>query len=526
MWNKIVNLFSAKPTTTGSWKDQVLTAESPRLEPPAIPFAGKVELWAHQKAMLARCRWIEDHVTMAETRVMHQERYKKQEDKIWTDGLGPKPKSSVAIGLMNDPPGCGKTFAILALAAMDGDGKQTVVIVPTNIFAQWEAALATLYGPAGKEWAAPSFASITELYHRPKALDGHRILLLTDTLTDVFALAQDGRDSVHRVVIDEVDNIARRMTQPVTCKHIWFVSASFDPDDKETVASLPYEFDFEKSIAAVICSTASAFVTQSVKLPPPKLSTIVCNDSDVRLFEGLVEDAVLKSLHAGAVRPLLKALEIRGSEAPCLHGIAHKYVAFHEQQAAHTTGVLEDLLAAMSPGLEDQIAKFESLAKEHKANALAMSARLETYAAPVPGEDKWGRIDALIGQSMIGEPKSKWLIFNDDLDGLLAAQVLLKQRGVSCELLDGGSAKAIEQTLSRFKEQDAIQVLLINSKSEGCGLNLENATHLLFMHATDTALVEQIVGRAQRFGRKTALKIIGLLNVSEAGEGSPAPPLL
>ena len=516
MWRKIVSLFSDQKekekghdATTqrrgGKWKDQVLTPESPRLD-----FAGKVELWAHQKAMLARCKWIEDHPTTAETRVMHQERYKREKHAAVPKEAAQR--NAVRIGLMNDPPGCGKTFVMLALVAMDGAGKQTVVIVPMNILAQWEAALATLYGPAGGEWVAPSYASITELYHKHQALERHRVLLLLDTLTDVFALAQ--ARPVHRVVIDEVDNIARRMTQPVACAHVWFVSASFDPDDKRTVAALPYEFDFERSIADVICSTDPAFVAESVKLPPPVLSTVICDDADVRLFEGLVDDRVLKSLHAGATRLLLNEIELRGPASLRIDKIASKFVDFHRERAARLAATMADLAAK---GLTNrQLAdEYDSLRRAHEVLAQRMSGNLETYVAPAPGADKWSRFEDAIARRMLDAPESKWLVFNDDLTGLLTAEGLLHLHGVACELLDGGSAEAVDRTLSRFKS-GGVQALLINSKSEGCGLNLANATHVVFMHSTDTALVEQIVGRAQRFGRTSPLEIVGLLNASEA----------
>ena len=46
-------------------------------------------------------------------------------------------------------------------------------------------------------------------------------------------------------------------------------------------------------------------------------------------------------------------------------------------------------------------------------------------------------------------------------------------------------------------------------------MNLENTTHLVFMHATDSRLVEQVMGRAQRHGRTAPLNVIYLLNESE-----------
>ena len=50
---------------------------------------------------------------------------------------------------------------------------------------------------------------------------------------------------------------------------------------------------------------------------------------------------------------------------------------------------------------------------------------------------------------------------------------------------------------------------------EGAGMNLENTTHLLFMHKTEEKFIDQVIGRAQRYGRTTPLKIIMLFNKHE-----------
>jgi hypothetical protein len=81
----------------------LLTSKSPRKEP--SPDC-KVVLWDHQKAMLARCLHIESSPSYATTTVKNAARYQKRENI-------PK-QMSLPIGVMNDPPGCGKTFAILA----------------------------------------------------------------------------------------------------------------------------------------------------------------------------------------------------------------------------------------------------------------------------------------------------------------------------------------------------------------------------------------------------------------------------
>jgi hypothetical protein len=92
--------------------------------------------------------------------------------------------------------------------------------------------------------------------------------------------------------------------------------------------------------------------------------------------------------------------------------------------------------------------------------------------------------------------------------------MFLMGKGIKTVMLDGGNQKMIERTLNDYKEGD-VQVLLLNSMIEGAGMNLENTTHLLFMHKTEEKFIEQVVGRAQRYGRKLPLNIFMLFNKNE-----------
>ncbi len=122
--------------------------------------------------------------------------------------------------------------------------------------------------------------------------------------------------------------------------------------------------------------------------------------------------------------------------------------------------------------------------------------------------------DSEIRKRIVDDKGSKWLIFNDNAPALDEASRRLTAAGVKCTLLDGGNAAAVQKAIDAYKGSDA-QVLLLNSKLEAVGMNLENTSHLLFMHVTRPQFVEQIVGRAQRFGRTGRLQIIGLFNQSE-----------
>jgi SNF2 family DNA or RNA helicase len=69
-----------------------------------------------------------------------------------------------------------------------------------------------------------------------------------------------------------------------------------------------------------------------------------------------------------------------------------------------------------------------------------------------------------------------------------------------------GNASVISKVIEDFNI-GTTQVLLLNPKSYGCGLNLEKTTDIIFYHKFSIEMERQIIGRAQRYGRNTQLRI-------------------
>jgi SNF2 family DNA or RNA helicase len=69
-----------------------------------------------------------------------------------------------------------------------------------------------------------------------------------------------------------------------------------------------------------------------------------------------------------------------------------------------------------------------------------------------------------------------------------------------------GTSSHIANVINEFKTSD-LNLLFMNAKHFGAGLNIENATDIIFYHEMDKDLETQIIGRAQRMGR------IGQLNI-------------
>jgi hypothetical protein len=80
--------------------------------------------------------------------------------------------------------------------------------------------------------------------------------------------------------------------------------------------------------------------------------------------------------------------------------------------------------------------------------------------------------------------------------------------------LDDGNIDSINDSIQKYIYGN-INVLLLNSNLFGCGLNLECTTDIVFLHKTETTLEKQIIGRAQRLGRKNALNIWYIMHENE-----------
>jgi peroxiredoxin family protein len=98
-------------------------------------------------------------------------------------------------------------------------------------------------------------------------------------------------------------------------------------------------------------------------------------------------------------------------------------------------------------------------------------------------------------------------IFND-------MKKLLIKYNISYIELDDGNVDSIYNSINNYKHGN-INVLLLNSNLFGCGLNLESTTDIIFLHKMDNDLEKQIIGRAQRPGRKEALNIWYIMHENE-----------
>ena len=107
----------------------------------------------------------------------------------------------------------------------------------------------------------------------------------------------------------------------------------------------------------------------------------------------------------------------------------------------------------------------------------------------------------------------KILVFSDFVAIFEELQEYFKDNGIKFTKISG-SSKVIENKIINYKS-NVIDVLLLNSKTCGSGLNLENTTDIIIYHQVNKDLQTQIIGRALRPGHEGELNVHKLLNESE-----------
>jgi hypothetical protein len=497
-----------RPTDENTTDEIVLlTSTSPRDPTPEL---SPITLWPHQEAMLHRIREVEENNLIFET--IHTEsmmRYAPSER---------PPKQKVCIGIMNDPPGSGKTYAILSHILTDKKEGPTIIIAPQNIFGQWKLAIETIFKNTDdiqKCRFCSSYSDVMKVYGNAAKIVKNKVILLQDTFADTYMkVLLDTNTPILRLVIDEVDIMDNFISTAIRASYVWLLSASYTNQKRLG----PYELH---SLNKIVCKSEPAFVKASINLPEPIIETILCEAPYIPLLRDVLTEKDIKALHAGDHALLCRIMNKSMPKTTIIN-----FKEFLEEYAKYLLQKAEGLdaveISLSKLDVDDDTFETENIILTNKItslkrirdNATKLQRSIETLPDISALNYKDKVLEGKITEQILVEPTSKWLLFNDNTNVLIRYQAFLESKGIKTKMLDGGSQTMIEKILKEYKEGE-IQVLLLNSMIEGAGMNLENTSHLLFMHKTEEVFINQVVGRAQRFGRTKPLNIILLFNDCE-----------
>lgn len=503
----------------------MLTESSPRL---AAPSCVKVPLWKHQEAMLQRCVDIElnsdKKLTMLPTNHL---RYKPESR--------PEP-IEINIGIMNDPPGCGKTYVALSLMARDPTSTN-IVIVPSNIHKQWTDAIKTFISKDNFKYA--TITEYKDTLDINKRIKNANCIITTTLYCELVVSGLSQNTKIKRVFVDEIDTVGdTRIASVPPCDIVWFMSASFDPVADREIGPFNLAKLTEPEVLRRICKCDVKFMQYcQPTLVEPRFRMITVPDGDITIFKGLVDERSITLLNALNLHKAKHQLLNRLYESSVTNAVdlAHVKVKELGLEIEQLHKDIEDIEAnAENSKIEggDEIPEYvtESLKAEankkiNEKTALLndLNKNIDSYkpndeANPRTKLDEFESICAEIAESthkQQASQKPQWLFFSDDDHIFDLITPIMKAKSITYTSLDQGTQEKNEAVLKKYKSGE-VTTLLVNSIQDGVGLNLENTTHIVFLHYTNPKMIDQVVCRAQRPGRTNQLEIVCIYHENEA----------
>lgn len=500
-----------------------LTADSPQIacDPPQTRF----RLWDHQRAMVQRALHIETLPPLSSdsleinpcslARFTPKGRLELQEHQV-------QAARSVKLGIFNDPPGCGKTHAMLSVLALDSSPTLNLVVVPENLLGQWAAAIDAFFEPGCFPYRV--LRTMEEVNDLDLDVDvAPRVLVVPCLLLDRVSSVLPAGVEVARVILDEIDITAHTVEDIAVGRIIWFLSASLDLHDPRNCRLGPFAFRETVTAEDILrrtccCQKDFMLLSQGRLQEQVSIETVEVPAGDLALFDGILEPRVMRWFHAldfhrvrNRVLDKFRRYVPEGDYRTLAELLLQEY-RFQCEWLEETMGQLgrRDEQGKIIHAYREQLAEYR-----RRIECLTERLSVKPEVAAVAPPTKWTQLCGLV-ERFHEDPTSKWLIFSDTdatLDRIY--DLLVREKQVDAVTLGEGSTPKHAENLRRFKEDPDCRALLLNSIRDGCGLNLENTTHVLFLHATNPALVDQVLGRALRPGRTRPLTVLHLHHTGE-----------
>jgi hypothetical protein len=126
--------------------------------------------------------------------------------------------------------------------------------------------------------------------------------------------------------------------------------------------------------------------------------------------------------------------------------------------------------------------------------------------------EKLDQMKVLLRDTIMVRERHKVLIFSEYDHVFNNLIKVVKDLNANYGFLKGNS---IGNNVNRYKSNADFNILFVNPNAYGSGLNLENTTDIIMFHKLNEQVTKQVIGRAQRPGRKDKLHVWFLLHENE-----------
>lgn len=517
----------------------ILNDSSPRLN--LIPNA-KLELKPHQQAMVHKCLEMENDYF----KYVRDRKGKRQQDTSMcsNDNLTPDQGKDVSdfnelksFGVLGTTVGSGKTYAIISLILLDKERKKswvdklfasnvsmsTLIVVPSHLYYQWVESFERFAGGALSVRQFDDYDSITDLfYNKTDVTKGSDVFLVSSMYYSTVATTLTGMKlTFKRVVFDEIDSIDTMLRHIVGGAYTWFVSGSFKNmlNKSPSFQFGPHSID-SKDLLHNYIDCDDQFVLDSFTIPPYVYESITCDNKIMDVLKHVLSPDALYALNS--CDPQTALMKSGQHAVACIqndHEFARILLSNWEKSIEQLKEYLENLKKHLSiqkkadhiKMIKDDQHEKENELKQFQEKFDHLSGQLQNITIEHIGKPKIAKLTNIL----IKNKHSKMLIYSEYPRCFTEVSKILEENNIGYVDFEGGNNEEMNKAIHRFKNDEKICVFMAHSVLFSCGMNLENATHIIFMHRVKPEVQKQVIGRGQRPGRTCKLHVYELVYKNE-----------
>jgi len=452
-------------------------------------------------------------------------------------------------------------FSVMRYKDMHKAIKTNLIIVPHNLIIQWKETF--------NNCLLQKYIIMKNTDIDITDVSIYDVVIVSATMFDRFY--QNNRDTKwSRIIIDEIVSIKLPPDMDFKCNFIWFITATptgIKYIKRNYIRNLVSSMNIY-SINNIIIKNNDDYVDESMKLPSINQIIIKClTPKELKIIRGYVDSDIINMINAGNIHEAVLKLNCNIDTSEHILEVITKKIKkdihnkkieleYEQRRIPDDRRLHEEKIKKIKDKINSLEIQFNSIEEKIKTfkeescpicyddliqpmlisccnNLFCMKCitmcskcpfcrmNLDISKGIVISDEKYdikkinnlcSKVDNLI-TLLKKKPKGKFLLFsNYDRTFDNINQKLIDNNIIFNRLI--GSSSVINNTIRKF-ESGEIKVLLLNASNYGSGLNLQMATDIIIYHELDLELETQVIGRAQRLGRKQPLNVYYLQNDKE-----------
>ena len=454
--------------------------------------------------------------------------------------------------------------------------KTNLIIVPHSLIMQWKTAFEYTNLDVYTIFKHVHIENLEEINLSPNVakevcIAHYDVLLVSVTMLDHLYIKHPNIKWA-RAIIDEISSIKLPLITELRANFMWFISAtpngiryirkSFIRDIMNSMQNIVFQ--------NIIIKNNEKFVDQSMCLPTYNQIVIKCfTPVAVKIFTQFVSHDVLNMLNAGDINGAIKSLNcnvdtddniiqvLTNNLTKSLHNKKIE-LQYHENLIPINQDTIKRIKEQII-SLENRHTNITQKIKEFKEDCCPIC--LDDFTVPtiisccnnifcfecitrsknskcpmcrciftpanlivIDNEKQLAKAKAVVAQKLLSKkqnliniiknkPHGKFLVFSSYENTNDNISTYFIENKINYSKISGHISQ-INKTIDDFNNGN-VKVLLLNAAYFGSGLNLQMATDIIIYHEMDRELETQVIGRAQRYGRKSNLNVYYLFNDKE-----------